>query len=213
MGDFAAAATDAARAAELDPAMSRAHLRRAHARVKLEQYDAARAAVEAGAALAPSDAQFAQLMREIDAKAPKPMETDLEASIRDVVSGGARAPARLRWRGQGGVLAPARDRGGRGRARPLARLRWRGQGRALPRVGPRRPGLSSPPRAPAAAGFMSDTTAAGWTRSSPARPPEAGVGPRPGRRARAARGRAIPAHAHAHVVGRRRERQRKGLGQ
>ncbi|XP_034594413.1 protein SGT1 homolog [Setaria viridis] len=76
MGDFAAAAADAARAAELDPAMPRAHLRRAHACVKLEQYDAARAAVEAGAALAPNDARFAQLMKEIDSKAPKPMETD-----------------------------------------------------------------------------------------------------------------------------------------
>ncbi|KAL6627473.1 hypothetical protein ACP70R_031199 [Stipagrostis hirtigluma subsp. patula] len=72
MGDFAAAAADAARAAELDPAMPRAHLRRALACVKLGQYDAARAAVEAGAALAPGDARFAQLMEEIDAKAPKP---------------------------------------------------------------------------------------------------------------------------------------------
>ncbi|OEL30597.1 Protein SGT1-like protein [Dichanthelium oligosanthes] len=84
MGDFAAGAADAARAAELDPAMPRAHLRRAHACVKLEQYDAARAAVEAGAALAPADARlaqrFAQLMKEIDAKASKPMETEASAA-------------------------------------------------------------------------------------------------------------------------------------
>ncbi|KAG2587085.1 protein SGT1 homolog [Panicum virgatum] len=81
MGDFAAAAADAARAAELDPAMPRAHLRRAHACVKLEQYDAARAAVEAGAALAPGDARFAKLMREIDDKAPKPMESEASAAV------------------------------------------------------------------------------------------------------------------------------------
>ncbi|CAO2204741.1 unnamed protein product [Urochloa humidicola] len=76
MGDFAAAAADAARAAELDPAMPRAHLRRAHACAKLEQYGAARAAAVAGAALAPADARFAQLLKEIDSKAPKPMETE-----------------------------------------------------------------------------------------------------------------------------------------
>jgi hypothetical protein len=91
MGDFAAAAADAARAAELDPAMPRAHLRRAHACVKLEQYDAARAAVEVGAALAPGDARFAQLMKEIDAKAPKPMETD--ASPAAAVATATPAPA------------------------------------------------------------------------------------------------------------------------
>ncbi|KAJ1282678.1 hypothetical protein BS78_03G070200 [Paspalum vaginatum] len=76
MGDFSAAAADAARAVELDPSMARAHLRGAHALVKLEQYDAARAAVKAGAALAPGDARFAQVAREIDAKAPKPMEAE-----------------------------------------------------------------------------------------------------------------------------------------
>jgi suppressor of G2 allele of SKP1 len=54
-----AAAADLARAAELDPAMSRAH-----ACVELGQY---------GAALVPGDARFAELMKEIDDKAPKPM--------------------------------------------------------------------------------------------------------------------------------------------
>ncbi|CAL4965137.1 unnamed protein product [Urochloa decumbens] len=77
MGDFAAAAADAAIAAELDSSMARAHLRRAHACAKLEQYGAARAAAEAGAALAPADARFAHLIKEIDAKAPKPMETEV----------------------------------------------------------------------------------------------------------------------------------------
>jgi suppressor of G2 allele of SKP1 len=77
IGDFAAAATDAARAVELDPAMARAHLRRAHACVKLEQYDAARAAT----ALAPGDARFARLMKEINGKAPKPMETEAPVPV------------------------------------------------------------------------------------------------------------------------------------
>ncbi|CAL4958051.1 unnamed protein product [Urochloa decumbens] len=80
VGDFAAAAADAAIAAELDPSMARAHLRRAHACAKLEQYGAARAAAEAGAALAPADARFAHLIKEIDAKAPKPMETAAAAA-------------------------------------------------------------------------------------------------------------------------------------
>lgn len=81
LGDFAAAAADAARAAELDPAMPRAYLRRAHACVKLGQFAAARAAAEAGSALAPGDARFAQLMKDIDAKAPKPavLETVADA--------------------------------------------------------------------------------------------------------------------------------------
>ncbi|KAF8662857.1 hypothetical protein HU200_055437 [Digitaria exilis] len=99
MGDFAAAATDAALATELNPAMARAHLRRAHACVKLEQYDAARAAAVAGAALAPGDARFAQLMKEIDAAAPKPMEAEIvdametEASAAGVVPVPSPAPA------------------------------------------------------------------------------------------------------------------------
>ncbi|CAO2185570.1 unnamed protein product [Urochloa humidicola] len=85
MGDFAAAAA---------PSMPRAHLRRAHACAKLEQYAAARAAAVAGAALAPADARFAQLLKEIDAKAPKPMET--EASPPTAVAAAAPAPAEIK---------------------------------------------------------------------------------------------------------------------
>ncbi|KAL6615430.1 hypothetical protein ACP70R_037700 [Stipagrostis hirtigluma subsp. patula] len=80
MGDFAGAAADAARAAKLDPAMPRAHLRVALACVKLGQYDVARTAVEAGAALAPGDARFAQLREEIGVKQEKEEKLDGDAA-------------------------------------------------------------------------------------------------------------------------------------
>ncbi|KAK3160310.1 hypothetical protein QOZ80_1BG0057800 [Eleusine coracana subsp. coracana] len=89
LGDFAAAAADAARAAELDPAMPRAHLRRAHACAKLGQYAAARAAAEAGAALAPGDPRFAQLIKEIDAKAPPPKPAVVVEPVADVTAAAA----------------------------------------------------------------------------------------------------------------------------
>jgi hypothetical protein len=53
-------------AAELDPSMPRAFLRRARACIGLKRYGSARAAVLAGAALAPGDPRFAELAREID---------------------------------------------------------------------------------------------------------------------------------------------------
>ncbi|KAF0905047.1 hypothetical protein E2562_000857 [Oryza meyeriana var. granulata] len=61
--NFAAAAKDAT---SVDPAMHRAYLRRALVCIRLEQYESARAAVEAGAALAPGDARFAQLLNELN---------------------------------------------------------------------------------------------------------------------------------------------------
>uniref|UniRef100_A0ACD5TR04 Uncharacterized protein n=1 Tax=Avena sativa TaxID=4498 RepID=A0ACD5TR04_AVESA len=65
-GNLAAAAADAAMAAELDPTMPRAFLRRARACIGLERYGSARAAVLAGAALSPGDPRFAELAKEID---------------------------------------------------------------------------------------------------------------------------------------------------
>jgi suppressor of G2 allele of SKP1 len=63
MGNLAAAAADAPKAAELDPTMPRAFLHRARACIGLKRYGSARAAVLAGAALAPGDPQFAELPR------------------------------------------------------------------------------------------------------------------------------------------------------
>jgi suppressor of G2 allele of SKP1 len=65
-GNLAAAAADAAMATELDPTMPRAFLHRARACIGLKRYGSARAAVLAGAALAPGDPRFAELAREID---------------------------------------------------------------------------------------------------------------------------------------------------
>jgi tetratricopeptide (TPR) repeat protein len=66
MGNLAAAAADAAMAAALDPTMPRAFLRRARACIGLKRYGSAKAAVLAGAALAPGDPRFAELAKEID---------------------------------------------------------------------------------------------------------------------------------------------------
>ena len=65
-GNLAAAAADASMAAELDPTMPRAFLRRALACIGLKRYRSARAAVLAGAVLAPGDPRFAELAKKID---------------------------------------------------------------------------------------------------------------------------------------------------
>nr|XP_020195033.1 protein SGT1 homolog [Aegilops tauschii subsp. strangulata] len=78
-GNFAAAAADATRAADLDPTMHRAYLRKARACINLERYGSARAAVLAGAAVAPGDLRFAELMEELDAKVVPGQRTELAA--------------------------------------------------------------------------------------------------------------------------------------
>ncbi|KAF0905048.1 hypothetical protein E2562_000858 [Oryza meyeriana var. granulata] len=85
-GNFAEAAADARRAADLDPTMPRAHLRKAHACMKLQRYDSAKAAVEAGAALVSGDARFAHLMEELDEKSRRMSPT--EAAATDAQKGG-----------------------------------------------------------------------------------------------------------------------------
>ncbi|XP_077227702.1 protein SGT1 homolog isoform X2 [Tasmannia lanceolata] len=57
---------DANRAIELDPAMSKAYLRKGTACVKLEEYQTAKAALEAGACLTPDDLRFTNLIKECD---------------------------------------------------------------------------------------------------------------------------------------------------
>uniref|UniRef100_A0A1D1YXX0 Protein SGT1 homolog n=1 Tax=Anthurium amnicola TaxID=1678845 RepID=A0A1D1YXX0_9ARAE len=63
---FTEAVADANRAIELDPLMSKAYLRKGTACMKLEEYQTAKAALEAGAALAPADARFTKLIKECD---------------------------------------------------------------------------------------------------------------------------------------------------
>ncbi|MQM07546.1 hypothetical protein Taro_040387, partial [Colocasia esculenta] len=60
------AVADANKAIELDPSMSKAYLRKGTACKMLEEYQTAKAALEAGAALAPGDLRFAKLIKECD---------------------------------------------------------------------------------------------------------------------------------------------------
>ncbi|RWR80210.1 suppressor of G2 allele of SKP1 [Cinnamomum micranthum f. kanehirae] len=60
------AVADSNRAIELDPSMSKAYFRKGSACMKLEEYQTAKAAFEAGAALAPGDSRFAKFIEECD---------------------------------------------------------------------------------------------------------------------------------------------------
>ncbi|KAE9464820.1 hypothetical protein C3L33_03275, partial [Rhododendron williamsianum] len=60
------AVSDASRAIELDPSIFKAYLRKGTACIKLEEYQTAKAALEAGASLAPGDSRFMNLIKECD---------------------------------------------------------------------------------------------------------------------------------------------------
>ncbi|KAJ4846409.1 Cochaperone protein [Turnera subulata] len=60
------AVVDANRAIELDPTLARAYLRKGTACLKLEEYQTAKAALEAGAALSPGDSKFTNLIKECE---------------------------------------------------------------------------------------------------------------------------------------------------
>ncbi|KAF7148614.1 hypothetical protein RHSIM_Rhsim03G0192600 [Rhododendron simsii] len=60
------AVSDATRAIELDPSISKAYLRKGAACIQLEEYQTAKAALEAGASLAPGDSRFMNLIKECD---------------------------------------------------------------------------------------------------------------------------------------------------
>ncbi|KAK6155630.1 hypothetical protein DH2020_009878 [Rehmannia glutinosa] len=64
--NFTDAVADANKAIELDPAMAKAYLRKGVACVKLEEYETAKTALETGAALAPGDSRFSNLIKECD---------------------------------------------------------------------------------------------------------------------------------------------------
>ncbi|TYI57083.1 hypothetical protein E1A91_D11G254900v1 [Gossypium mustelinum] len=66
--------TDANKAIELDPSMSKAYLRKTTACVKLEEYQTAKAALETGATLAPGELRFSKLIKECEERIAK--ETD-----------------------------------------------------------------------------------------------------------------------------------------
>ncbi|PIA49154.1 hypothetical protein AQUCO_01300188v1 [Aquilegia coerulea] len=63
---FTDAVADANKAIELDSSMAKAYLRKGTACLKLEEFQTAKAALEAGASLAPGDARFSNLIKECD---------------------------------------------------------------------------------------------------------------------------------------------------
>ncbi|KAK9672583.1 hypothetical protein RND81_12G110000 [Saponaria officinalis] len=65
--NFHEAVADANRAIELDPSMSKAYLRKGTACLKLEEYRTAKAAFQAGAAVAPDDSRFTEFIKQCDA--------------------------------------------------------------------------------------------------------------------------------------------------
>ncbi|KAH9603718.1 hypothetical protein KSS87_007074 [Heliosperma pusillum] len=67
LSNFTEAVADANRAIELDPSMAKAYLRKGTACVKLEEYQTAKTAFLAGAALAPGDSRFTKFVEECDA--------------------------------------------------------------------------------------------------------------------------------------------------
>ncbi|KAI4383143.1 hypothetical protein MLD38_009018 [Melastoma candidum] len=64
--DFTQAVADANKAIELDNSMPKAYLRKGSACFELEEYQTAKAALEKGASLAPSDARFTSLIRKCE---------------------------------------------------------------------------------------------------------------------------------------------------
>ncbi|KAH7557719.1 hypothetical protein ACOSP7_027575 [Xanthoceras sorbifolium] len=66
LNNLTEAVSDANKAIELDPSMSKAYLRKATACMKLEEYHTAKAALETGASLAPGDSRFTNLIKECD---------------------------------------------------------------------------------------------------------------------------------------------------
>ncbi|OVA16946.1 CS domain [Macleaya cordata] len=62
----AEAVADSNRAIELDPSMAKAYLRKGTACINLEEYQTAKAALEAGASLSPGDSRFTNLIKECD---------------------------------------------------------------------------------------------------------------------------------------------------
>ncbi|OAY82117.1 Protein SGT [Ananas comosus] len=64
--DFTEAVADANRVIQLDPSMVKAYLRKGIGCMKLEEYQTAKTALEAGAALAPGDLRFTRLIKECD---------------------------------------------------------------------------------------------------------------------------------------------------
>uniref|UniRef100_A0A7N0U648 Protein SGT1 homolog n=1 Tax=Kalanchoe fedtschenkoi TaxID=63787 RepID=A0A7N0U648_KALFE len=68
LNSFTDAVADANKAIELDPKLAKAYLRKGSACFKLDEYQTAKAALETGAALAPGDSRFTNLIKECELK-------------------------------------------------------------------------------------------------------------------------------------------------
>ncbi|CAO2838730.1 unnamed protein product [Amaranthus hypochondriacus] len=66
LSNFTEAVSDAKKAIQLDPSMAKAYLRKGIACLKLEEYQTAKTAFLAGAALAPEDSRFKNFIKECD---------------------------------------------------------------------------------------------------------------------------------------------------
>ncbi|GMP24618.1 hypothetical protein CsSME_00001816 [Camellia sinensis var. sinensis] len=66
LSNFTEAVSDANKAIELDPSISKPYLRKGTACIKLEEYQTAKAALEAGASLALGDLRFTNLIKECE---------------------------------------------------------------------------------------------------------------------------------------------------
>ncbi|KAL9275071.1 SGT1-like protein, partial [Drosera capensis] len=66
LANFTEAVADANKAIQLDPSMAKAYLRKGTACIKLEEYQTAKAALQAGSSLAPGDSRFTNLIKECD---------------------------------------------------------------------------------------------------------------------------------------------------
>ncbi|KAG6742263.1 hypothetical protein POTOM_055553 [Populus tomentosa] len=66
LNNFTEAVADASRAIALDASLAKAYLRKGIACMKLEEYETAKAALEAGASLAPGESRFTNLIKECD---------------------------------------------------------------------------------------------------------------------------------------------------
>ncbi|XP_078431770.1 protein SGT1 homolog [Wolffia australiana] len=71
--NYTEAVSDANRAIELDRSLSKAYLRKGIACMKLEEFQTAKAALEAGFALSPGESRFAKLIKECDVRIAEEM--------------------------------------------------------------------------------------------------------------------------------------------
>ncbi|KNA17113.1 hypothetical protein SOVF_083090 [Spinacia oleracea] len=93
LANFTEAVSDANRAIQLDTSMAKAYLRKGTACMKLEEYQTAKAAFQAGSGLAPEDPRFTNYIKECDQRIEEEdaslSKPSVEKPTRSVVPGGS----------------------------------------------------------------------------------------------------------------------------